>query len=38
MSEVGVCSSIVVNLKAGERGSNKGVGTALWPHPIAFEM
>ncbi len=38
MCEVGVCSFVVVNLKAGERGPNEGVGSALWPPPIAFEM
>ena len=38
MCEVGVYSSVVLNLKAGERGPNKGVGVALWPPPIAVGM
>ena len=38
MCEVGVCSFVVFNLIAGEKGPNGGAGNALWPHPVAMEM
>ena len=38
MCEVGVCSSVVSNLIAGEKGHNGEAGIALWPHPATMEM
>jgi len=38
MCEVGVCSSVVFILIAGEKGPNGGTCTDLWPHPAAMEM
>ena len=38
MGKVGVCSYVVLNLMAGEKGPNGEEGNALWSHPIAMEM